>query len=223
MAWAVGLILVLVLLIIYRAKSSREIVDLSGQKWRVIGDFSNKREAAQLLDRVNIAMLDFLRVLKKKYRVDETDDNITKNWAEYSRVKNHSGDVYNIVDKLLDNYNPEVIEENDPRGTKETSYTLGKGANMFVCLRDKVDPNKLVDYDTLLFVVLHEAAHIANYNGWGHDTKYWTVFRFILHEAALAGIYKPVDYSKHPVEYCSLHIGYNPLYDETLPKLWEQS
>jgi hypothetical protein len=64
--------------------------------------------------------------------------------------------------------------------------------------------------------MLHEAAHIANYNGWGHDTQYWEVFKFVLKNAREAGLYFQRDYAKHPENYCGLDVDYNPLLDRGL-------
>lgn len=214
----IAFVLVAVLLIIYFSRGNYTNVKVNNRQWHVIGDFSNKRDAAQLLAKTNSIMIEFFRVLKKKYHIDEPDDIIAHDYIE---LRKHPGDVYNIIDNLLDNYNPDVFYENDPRGTTETSYTINKGSAMYVCLRNKVDPRGLVDPSALLFVMLHEASHIANYNGWGHGPDFWATFKFILHEAALAGIYTPVDYATYPVEYCGLSINYNPLYDESLPNLWE--
>jgi len=79
----------------------------------------------------------------------------------------------------------------------------------------------LEDIETVFFVMLHECAHIANYNGWGHDTRFWTVFKFIIHEAVLAGVYTPIDYAKHPKEYCGISVYYQPLFDDALSNLWQ--
>ena len=108
--------------------------------------------------------------------------------------------------------------ENKP-GHNGTSYTVNKGRAMYICLRNKFDHNKLVDPEMLFFVMLHEASHIANYNGWGHDQRFWMVFKFILQNAVESGLYHPVDYSKYPQDYCGLHVDWNPLLDKTLPEI----
>jgi hypothetical protein len=216
----IGLILIIAIILVYRftkPKPNTTRVNINNRNWNVISDFANKHEAAQLLARTNNTIIEFLRALKKKYHIDEPhfpDDQI-------ARSTHYPNDIYNIVDALLDNYNPEVFYENDPRTSADTSYTVNKGDRMYICLRDKADPNQLVDENILLYVLLHEISHIANYAGWQHEALFWRVFKFILHEAVLANIYRPVDYSKYPVMYCSLLITYNPLYDDSLSNLWE--
>lgn len=119
------------------------------------------------------------------------------------------------IDALLDGYNFERVYENDPRWSG-TSYTIAKGSGLYLCVREKTPPYKLVDEDTLYFVVLHELAHIANYDNTGHTDKFWAVFKMLLHEAQRFGHYKPRDYGKYPVTYCGLRITYNPYYDDSL-------
>jgi hypothetical protein len=220
-----AVIILIVLLIVYRWRASRLTKISAGgyRKWNVVADYDNAHEAAELLARVNSTMIEFMRYLEKKYHIDETDDVIDaeSRGDKHNRIKNAPNNIYNIVDNLLNNYNLDTMYENDPRFSSDTSYTLNKGASMHVCLRDKVDPTKLVDFDTLLFVMLHEASHIANYNGWGHDNQFWQTFKFILHEAVLAGIYKPVNYKTRPKNYCGLEIAYQPLHDGSLANLWE--
>ena len=217
MAWFVCLAIVIILLYVLREPRSM-ITATDGMSYEVLGKYPNRQAAANLLARVNGDIINFMRHLKTKYHIDETDDVIS---AEGS-LHYINADLHAMVDNALDNYNPEVIYENDPTNMAgETSYTVNKGRAMYVCLRSRTSPLSLVDYNTLMFVLLHEISHIANYNGWGHQTLYWTRFKFILHEAVLYGIYTSVDYERHPIVYCGLTINYNPLLDDTLPNLWE--
>jgi hypothetical protein len=193
---------------------------LSARAWNVVSDFDNNTQAAELLSRVHARVVEFMRFLRKKYHIGETDDIVAAEGAVHSQVKSSPHDIYNIVSHLLENYNPDGFYENDPRRSADTSYTVDKGSAMYICLRDRADVMRLVGDDDLLFVILHECAHVANYNDFGHGNRYWEVFKFVLHEAELAGVYRPVDYSKYPIIYCGLRVSYNPLYDTTLRNLW---
>ncbi len=188
------------------------------RRWNVVGTYENHEEAAKLLARVNHTVIRFLRKLKEDYHIDETDDGCGHD--SHLRAINSPNDLYNIVDHLLDNYNPDVFYENDPKTASDTSYTINKGDSMYICLRNRDRPNTLVDESTLLFTMLHEISHIANYRGWGHGKDFWACFKFIFHLAQLAGIYSPVDYSKYPTNFCGLNINYNPLFDDSVVNLW---
>lgn len=218
--FCVGTLLLLLLLLIYYYKSGPRTTPIAHgeRKWNVIGSFADRARAAEMLDRANSTMIEFMRILRRKYHIDETAEDISR--CE-THMESMSKESYKIISTLLDNYNPEVFYENDPRTSNETSYTINKGDLMRICLRNKKPPHGLVDFNTLMFVLLHESAHIANYSSWGHDERFWTVFKLILHEAILAGIYRKVDYKAHPVDYCGLNIVYQPLDDTSLPDLWK--
>lgn len=215
---AVIIVTIIVLICYHYTGTTAVQSSVDGNYYHVLKDFPNHKEAADLMAEVNTNIIDFMRYLKVKYHIDETADQI----KHEGPLHPSSSDVYKIMQYLLDNYNYEVLYENDPRNISgDTSYTVNKGDKMFLCLRNKGNPDQLVDYNTLMFVLLHEVGHIANYNGWGHDTRFWTVFKLILHEAVAFGVYQPIDYSIAPVMYCGLNVNYSPLYDTDLPNLWQ--
>lgn len=216
-----GVILLILFIYYIRTINPHIPVNAGNRKWNVVAGYENRSEAAKLLSAVHNDMIEFMRILKKKYHIDEPEDITLMESQQHMYVKSLPGDVYNIVDNLLDNYNPDVFYENDPIITSNTSYTLNKGEAMYLCLRSKDEPMKLVNRNTMLFVMLHEASHIANYRGWGHNEDFWKIFKFILHEARLAGVYTPVDYSKNPIVYCGLNVDYNPIFDNNIPNIWE--
>ncbi len=217
------ILVILVLVMLYSRKPKLLPVNIEGshRKWNVVGKYENHEDAAKLLGQCHHNILIFMRNLRKKYHIDETDDVIAQEGPLHKYTIGAGGDTHNVVSALLDNYNPDVIYENDPAYGNDTSYTVNKGEKLCLCLRSKSDPSKLVDYNTLMFTILHEISHIANYAGWGHKTDFWTIMKFILHEAVLVGIYKPVDYGKYPVNFCGLDITYQPLYDKSLRNLWQ--
>lgn len=88
-----------------------------------------------------------------------------------------------------------------------------------LCLRDNENPHNIVDIDTLMFVVLHEAAHVANYDEWGHETRFWRIFKYLLEEAVEVGIIRPIDYIRKPKNYCGFKIDHNPLFDSRIVSL----
>ena len=79
-----------------------------------------------------------------------------------------------------------------------------------MCLRDKVPPYRLVDTNTVMFVVLHEMAHLMT-TTIGHTPEFWTNFKQILHDAVGAGIYHTENYAKSPVSYCGMEITDSPI------------
>jgi hypothetical protein len=212
--------IIIVILCIYFITDNKHInVQIEDRKWTMINVYDNSYEAAQLLSNCNKKLMEFLRYLKDKYHVGETDDVIEAEGDAHYEIA--QGDAFNIVNALLSNYNPYEFYENDPATTMETSWTINKGDSMHLCLRMRDDPNKLIDANLVLFVMLHESAHIANYNGWGHPVRFWEVFKFLLYEAENSGIMRNINYKYNPVNYCGLHMDYNPFFDQSLKNIWE--
>ena len=68
----------------------------------------------------------------------------------------------------------------------------------------------------MMFVSLHELAHIMT-KSIGHDNdEFWSNFKFILTNATELGIYKNVDYRQEPEEYCGMMITDSPLNDSSI-------
>ena len=110
--------------------------------------------------------------------------------------------------KLYINYNPSNISENISFGNG-TSYSLNKGEKIVLCLRQK--DNSFVDDNTMLYVIIHELAHIIT-ESVGHTDEFWDNYKFLLDEAEDYGIYNSIDYSVENQEYCGMEILDNPQY-----------
>lgn len=120
-------------------------------------------------------------------------------------IKTHPSDDKRII-MLKSNFNPNKIKEGE-EGNGSTSYSINKGEQIVLCLRNK---DKLMDINTMMFVVLHELAHIAT-ESIGHTPEFWDNFKWILEESINIGIYQKKDYNKESVEYCGMTISTTPL------------
>jgi hypothetical protein len=181
-------------------KSVNSSVD--GKPYRIISKFEGGNDAADMLANINMFLLNVLKYMKTKY-VDNPNPKTARHRA--------------YTQRLLNLYNPDVLRENNPRSTVNTSYVTNKGDEIYFCLREKkTGKAHFHDLEVLKFVALHEISHIAT-TGYGHDDEFWSNFKFIAREAAEAGLYTPVDYRRYPADYCSLTIDYSPLYDARLP------
>lgn len=116
---------------------------------------------------------------------------------------------------LLDRFNfDNLYELSSYNLSNDTAYTLYK-KYIYICLNNKVYPNNIYNINTVLFVLLHELAHLSN-NSWDHPDEFWKLFKFYLYEAACCGIYIPINYKIKPEQYCNTCIRYNPLYDDSI-------
>lgn len=65
------------------------------------------------------------------------------------------------------------------------------------------------DRNTLLFVALHEYAHVQTLE-YGHGKVFWEEFERLLQRAEKLGLYTCVDYAKSPARYCGTDIRSSP-------------
>ena len=82
-----------------------------------------------------------------------------------------------------------------PQDEKYTSYTVNKGEKIVFCLRDKDGEEKLVKENIMMFVSLHELAHLMT-ESVGHEPEFWDNFRILLRVAISNGLYKHIDFNK---------------------------
>ena len=153
---------------------------IDGRKYRV-ADTVDKQEAADLLADVNNKIIKFINYLK-----NDTDPKIKR--------------VYN-------RYNADTFGENLDHKSYQ-AYSLNKGDKIVICIRDK-DGNLIKDKNTMIFVMIHELAHIMTKEN-GHPPIFWENMGILLKKAENAGIYNVVDYAKSPVNFCGILIDKTP-------------
>lgn len=135
--------------------------------------------------------------------------NLTKLYEHYKSEPALAADP--PVSRFIQRFQPDVFIEND-MSSSDTSYSENKGQKIVVCLRDKTKAPQypLVDENTVMFVMLHEMAHLMT-ETIGHTQEFWSNFRRILGDAVQIGIYTPVNYASRPVPYCGMQITDSPL------------
>tara|TARA_B100001057_G_C22857615_1_gene953278 strand:- start:1836 stop:2411 length:576 start_codon:yes stop_codon:yes gene_type:complete len=111
------------------------------------------------------------------------------------------------VEQLKNKFNSRNITENTPGG-KYTAYSVNKGEELAICLRNVKD-DTFIDDNLVIFVSIHELAHVMT-DEIGHTPKFWDNMRYLLEHAHQTGIYFPEDYSKHPKMYCGQEINSTP-------------
>jgi len=133
-----------------------------------------------------------------------------KDLADYM-IKTHPEDERAIM--LEKGFNPQKIMETLPTSSY-TAYSENKGEKIAFCLSPKMKngEDQLIDEHTLMFVAIHELAHVCT-KSIGHNTEFWQNFKFLLENAKNAGIHDPHDYNKEPRKYCSMNIKDNPYFD----------
>ena len=148
------------------------------------------KESADTLAMINIRIEKLIKYLVDKYKNDTTK--------------------YYFIKKLKENYSSYMISEAaiDPR---YTTYTIDKN-DLHVCLRTRDTNEQLYDINTLMYVILHELGHYANYTPegipiMGHGSQFKYIFSFLTQEAINIGIYQYKNYHLDPKEYCGIKIN----------------
>jgi hypothetical protein len=153
--------------------------------------------------------------VREREKIQQAVDLLATVTEKCKQLVEYMGNKYpdkENVRRLVSGFNPQKIMETLPTSSY-TAYSENKGEKLAFCLnRDKNDNDSLIDENTLLFVSIHELAHIMT-KSIGHKTEFWDNFKFLLENAKEAGIYQPVDYKKKPQEYCGMKIRDNPYYD----------
>jgi len=108
------------------------------------------------------------------------------------------------VKRLKANYDPDALSEGND-DSSYTSYSVNKGEQIVFCLRSRDGKDKLVDVNTLMYVSVHELAHLMTQEI-GHTETFWKNFKRLLTEAVAMQLYTKVDYSRKPMEYCGITI-----------------
>jgi hypothetical protein len=157
-----------------------------------VQDLPDKQDAADLLGKL----------------VNNVQKVIVSTGDEESAIDD--GEAYTRLRKLFD---PANIQEN-VQTSQHTSYSENKGQKIVLCLRKKDSSFELLEDNILMFVFLHELAHLMTKDTDGHSPIFWSNFKHILQRASSAGVYSPVDYSRFPVQYCGLDVTDNILFTD---------
>lgn len=130
------------------------------------------------------------------------------------RTATHSipPNMRDAAERITRLYRPKSLSENVFRKDEHTSYTLNKGQEVALCLRDGADQH-FEPINKLMFVLLHEISHVgAKSSSEGkHNREFWDVFAFIYQRAIALGIYKYEDYNTRPQTYCGVGISKTPM------------
>ena len=154
----------------------------------LVRKLEDKQEAADILDQLSQKLVDIC--------------NYSKNMQDISEERKDS------IQRLISNFKPDKIIETMP-GSSHVAYSVNKGTEISICIRDK-ETNKFIDFNTIMFVAIHELAHIMT-DETGHTPKFWDNMSFLLECGKQLNIYNPVDYQKHPINYCGKMITSTPL------------
>ena len=147
----------------------------------------DKQDAANLLAKIRANLTKIVEHLKNNPDLDKKSE----------------------IDLLVRNYRPERISESSPNN-KYTSYSINKGEKIVFCLRSRDHKNKLEREEIMMFVAIHELAHLMTASI-GHTPEFWDNMKYLLEVGHKLNIKLKSDFNKDPVSYCGTKITDSPL------------
>lgn len=155
------------------------------KKHYMVRNREDKQDAANLLAKLSIKM-------------DELVDKLIEEYSDDDRIK-----------RLQMKFNSSNIRES-MSSSKQTSYSINKGEKLVFCIRKKNENQTFIKLNTILFVAIHEIAHIITVEI-GHTKTFWDNMKFLLKNAIKYGIYQEQDFKNNPEPYCGIFITSTPL------------
>jgi hypothetical protein len=185
-----------------RQKAADTLANISSRLSRLVNYIKNNKSDIDSL---------YNKYVKSQYEKKISAPN-DKNDSTYQRlVSTKKQKLERDLDRLIGNFNPNKISETTP-DAKYTSYSVNKGEKIVMCIRNKKTANQeIININTLMFVALHETAHLMT-KSIGHPPEFWENFRILINIAIdpNVGVYKEVDFNLYPEPYCGMTINSVP-------------
>lgn len=150
----------------------------------LVRDMEDKEEVANMLARIH-----------------KNIDRLVQH-VELNKDEEESEEQRPYINQLSRRIRGVVISESTP-DSKYTSYSVNKGEEIVFCVRNSED--KLHDINLVMYVCLHELAHVACPEK-GHTDLFKKIFAFLTVEGMKIGIYDRIDFGKNPTSYCGMTI-----------------
>ena len=152
--------------------------------------------------------------VRERSKLELAANLLAKTTEKLKKLVAHMKEKYpkrDNVKRLVNGFNPKRVYETLPT-SEYTAYSENKGEKLAFCLNTTKKGDTLIDENTLMFVAIHEIAHIMT-KSIGHKPEFWNNFKFLLENAKEIDVYNPEDYKKSPRSYCGMKITDNPYYD----------
>lgn len=217
----VVIILVILLYIYLDAHSNTVVYVMSplNNKSYLVRDLPDKQQAADLMATISInleKMVNYLAMtppdkifyrFKSKYRKQSGQKLDAAKKKDDEAMERHK--LVNDIERLVGNFDPNTFVESTP-DSHLTSYSVNKGEQIVFCLRSKKAEQSLVKQNTMMFVAIHELAHLMT-ESINHEPEFWDNFKFLLMIGVHLKTYTHTNFNKNPEEYCGMNITDTPL------------
>ena len=162
----------------------------------MVRDLPDKYTAVNLLATMR------LNILKLKDHLNSKKNTDYKEYKQY--IEQLSNRIHDVTISESRG-NEDVKDENGEHKEVVTSYSVNKGEELYLCIRSK-NTNKIHDINDLLYVALHEVAHIGCPEI-GHTDLFFKINLYLLKKAVEFNLYKYDNYNNKPREYCGINLN----------------
>lgn len=170
---------IVVLILIAASRWNMTWINVKDRKYYVKkGKDIDPRESAEMLHALTINMSRFVEEALDKYPMDPRLQNLKERWNGTLAEVGRGSDI---------------------------AYSLNK-RSIHICLRNP--DGDLEKMNTAMYVLLHEAAHVAS-DKYGHGDDFWDNFRFLLEVAEELGMYRYQNFEDNKVTFCGRTLGNN--------------
>jgi hypothetical protein len=186
------LIIIIIIIIIhyyyYNIQSCNLLIieGIDGNNYHV-RDIDDKNTAVETLYNIRLNLKKLIEYI----------ENNSENDKEYIIFKDNLDLIKSKIDK--------VIFKETPGDSNYTSYSVNKGEELYFCIRSKKN-NKIHDINDLLYVAIHEIAHIGCPEI-GHTNLFFKINLYLLKKAVEFNLYKYENYNNQPREYCGINLN----------------
>jgi hypothetical protein len=171
------------------------VPDSAGEKTCIQGGLDKSKDAVIIIQKIKETNEILIAHLVSKYHYPCQNDKMCPGIA-----------------RLLQRYKPDNIIEVDPNNLLGfTSYIQNHGQKYGLCIRQKKEGHPFVPFNEIMFVNLHELAHLCS-ECTDHSGEFVFFFKKLVENATQIRIYEPIDYSKQKKDYCGLKITENPIF-----------
>ena len=181
----ISLLLILVLMIKFKKTNLKYVKSDIDDDMYLVRDLEDKQKAANMLARI-------------KKNINTIRSYLVNNIDKYPEMEQY---IKQMDINLQNTDYSESTEDNT-----YTSYSVNKGEQLVFCIRSKNDVNKIHDLNLVMYVTLHELAHVANPE-YGHGALFKRIFAFLTTVAIEKGYYTKIPFDREPIEYCGLVIS----------------
>jgi len=172
-------IVIVILIYKFNENKVKEISEFDNRIYQV-NEMPNKQDAAN-------------RIAQIRDKLATLQECLNKNYPDDPRTK-----------RLNERLNLDNIKET-PINSDYTSFSVNKGEELSFCVRDKGDPKKIHELNLLVFVAMHEMAHVVS-ESIGHGSEFLENFAWILRQAVKCGVYVKEDFASNPKMYCGVKV-----------------